>query len=165
MTSPDSVAIYRAQLRDRKTNSYLLWLLCLLGFNGIHRIYNGKVVSGLVWFCTLGLFGIGQFIDLVLIPGMAETRTRKIYGGTVTQFDTPALVTPPPPKESLQKRLLKLAQAHGGRLSVTRAVLETDESFEAVEQQLKQMVKSGYADVTNDPKSGVVVYEFPELMA
>ncbi len=165
MTSPDSVTIYRAQLRDRKNNSYLLWLICLLGFSGIHRLYNGKIGTGLLWLFTWGLFGFGQFIDLLLIPGMAEERTRKIYGNSVARFDTPALVTPPPPKESLQKRLLKLAQAHGGRLSVTRAVIETDDSFEAVEQQLKQMVKSGYADVTNDPKSGVVVYEFPELMA
>ena len=163
MTPSDSVTIYRARLRDRQTNSYLLWLICLVGFSGIHRLYNGKIGTGLLWLFTWGLFGFGQFIDLLLIPGMAEERTRKIYGGTVATFDTPALVTPPPPKESLQKRLLKLAQAHGGRLSVTRAVLETDESFEAVEQQLKQMVKSGYADVTNDPQSGVVVYEFPEL--
>ena len=61
-------------------------------------------------------------------------------------------------------RLLKLAKLHGGQITVTQAVLETGQSFETIEQELKAMVKSGYADITNRPDSGVVVYEFPELM-
>ncbi len=49
---------------------YLLWLLCLLGLCGIHRLYAGKYVSGVIWLFTLGLLGIGQLVDLLLIPGM-----------------------------------------------------------------------------------------------
>ncbi|MEX0876377.1 MAG: NINE protein [Phycisphaerales bacterium] len=52
--------------------SYLLWCLCLVGFNGIHRMYNGKWITGLIWFFTLGLLYIGQIIDLFLIPGMTD---------------------------------------------------------------------------------------------
>ncbi len=52
--------------------SYILWLLCIIGFCGIHRFYNGKILSGLLWLFTFGLFGIGQLIDLILIPGMVE---------------------------------------------------------------------------------------------
>ena len=52
--------------------SYLLWLLCFIGFFGIHRFYNGKWVTGLIWLFTGGLLLIGQIIDLFLIPGMTD---------------------------------------------------------------------------------------------
>ncbi|MCA9276477.1 MAG: NINE protein [Phycisphaerales bacterium] len=52
--------------------AYLLWCCCFLGFCGIHRFYNGKWITGLIWFFTGGLFLIGQIIDLFLIPGMTE---------------------------------------------------------------------------------------------
>ena len=51
----------------RKTIGYILWIF---GFTGSHRFYYGKPVTGLIWFLTLGLLGIGWLIDLFLIPGM-----------------------------------------------------------------------------------------------
>ncbi len=43
-------------------------LLCLfLGVLGIHRFYVDKIGTGLLYLCTYGLFGIGPFIDLILI--------------------------------------------------------------------------------------------------
>lgn len=62
---------------------YLLWLGCFLGFCGLHRFYMGKWVSGLIWLLTLGLFGIGQFVDLFLIPGMARRANRGLTGRLV----------------------------------------------------------------------------------
>lgn len=52
--------------------SYLLWFLCLIGLCGIHRFYNGRWITGLIWLFTGGLLFIGQFIDLFLIPGMVR---------------------------------------------------------------------------------------------
>jgi TM2 domain-containing membrane protein YozV len=46
---------------------YLLWIF---GFMGAHRFYYGRPVSGTIYFFTLGLFFIGWFVDLFLIPSM-----------------------------------------------------------------------------------------------
>jgi TM2 domain-containing membrane protein YozV len=42
-------------------------VLFLLGVGGLHRFYVGKVASGIVWLLTVGLFGIGQIVDIILI--------------------------------------------------------------------------------------------------
>ena len=52
--------------------AYLLWCLIFVGLGGIHRIYAGKVWTGLLWLVTFGLFSVGQIIDLFLIPGMID---------------------------------------------------------------------------------------------
>ena len=57
--------------------SYLLWLLCLIGFFGIHRLYNGRIITGVIWLLTGGLLLIGQIIDLFLVPGMVDDANRR----------------------------------------------------------------------------------------
>jgi TM2 domain-containing membrane protein YozV len=53
-----------------KLLAYLLWCLIFCGLGGVHRIYAGKVWTGLLWLLTGGLLLVGQIIDLFLIPGM-----------------------------------------------------------------------------------------------
>lgn len=44
------------------------FFLCLfLGWLGIHRFYVWKTGTGILWFFTLGLCGIGWVVDLILI--------------------------------------------------------------------------------------------------
>ncbi len=39
----------------------------LLGFLGIHRFMKGFNLSGVVYLCTVGLFGIGVLVDLIYV--------------------------------------------------------------------------------------------------
>ncbi len=39
-------------------------LLTFLGFLGIHRFYMGKILTGILWLATGGLFGLGWLYDL-----------------------------------------------------------------------------------------------------
>lgn len=49
-------------------NKWVALCLCfLVGWLGIHRFYEGKTFTGILYFCTFGLFGIGWFIDIIRI--------------------------------------------------------------------------------------------------
>ena len=61
-----------------KLVAYLAWIL---GFIGIHRFYLGRPISGIIWFFTAGLLGIGWLIDLFLIPGMVVDANRRFASG------------------------------------------------------------------------------------
>ena len=43
-------------------------LLCIFfGWTGAHKFYEGRIIGGLVFLFTLGLFGIGWIVDIFLI--------------------------------------------------------------------------------------------------
>lgn len=56
--------------------AYLLWVPGLFGVPGLHRIYTGRILSGVLWLFTFGLCGVGQLIDLFFIPRMVEDHNR-----------------------------------------------------------------------------------------
>lgn len=163
---------------NRVGTAYLLWVVAfIVPIAGLHRFYNKKYASGALWFCTWGMFGIGQLLDLFFIPGMVEEHNLKQqirlglspYGYPLAQqptvqqvVDIPAIEQPPTAEERMLK-LLKAAQKRGGTISVTQAVLDTELSFGEVEETLKQMVKMGYVQVGNDLETGIVTYHFTEL--
>jgi hypothetical protein len=55
-----------------KTLAYFLWIVGFFGLLGFHRFYLGKIATGLLWFITFGLFGIGAFIDLFTLGSQVE---------------------------------------------------------------------------------------------
>ena len=71
--------------------SYLLWLLCFVGICGVHRFYNGKWITGLLWLFTGGFLLIGQIIDLILIPSMtARANARSLMADARRHHETNA---------------------------------------------------------------------------
>ena len=65
-------------MRKDSGTAYLLWALGFCGLCGLHRFYLGQPVPGILYLLTFGICGIGQLIDLFLIPG--EVRTANLQG-------------------------------------------------------------------------------------
>jgi hypothetical protein len=152
-----------------KTIAYLLWCACFVGVCGLHRIYSGKYGTGFLWLFTLGLFGIGQIVDLFTIPGMVEDANNRALirsMGGIAALAPGAAAVPvmrlPRTTEEFQVALVKAAEAQGGKLSVAEAVAATGRGFKEVDRQLKEMAVAGYVEVDSDD-SGQIFYRFPGL--
>lgn len=59
-----STPIYRGKPKDK----WIAFFLCLFTVCG-HKFYEGKIGMGILYLCTVGLFGIGWIIDLISILG------------------------------------------------------------------------------------------------
>ncbi len=49
-------------------SKWVSFFLCLfLGVLGIHKFYEGRVLLGILYLFTVGLFGVGVIIDLIVL--------------------------------------------------------------------------------------------------
>ena len=156
--------------KDRLVVSYILNAVGLVGFNGLHRLYNGKIGTGLLWLCTFGVLGIGQFVDLFLIPNMVDEHEMRLrlkaglspWGVPLNQLVYTNEVYNPSNNQLIVK-LIEAAESRGGLLTVTQGVKATGAGFAEVEAALREMLKSGYVRIDNDPVTGAVTYHFHEI--
>ena len=69
----DRKASYR--FRPGPIDYNLAWiLLTFLGWAGFHRFYMGKIVTGVIYLCTVGLFGLGILFDLLTLNDQVSER-------------------------------------------------------------------------------------------
>ncbi|WP_448532799.1 TM2 domain-containing protein [Parathermosynechococcus lividus] len=135
--------------------AYLLWCLSLFGLCGIQRFYAGQPIMGVLYLITFGFCGVGQFLDLVLIPGMVAHRNTYLRGRYLRSQEWLTEDTPSP-----MLRLLQAAKDHGGVLSAAQAALYTQLDAQTIEELLFEAQRVGYATVFNDPETGAVRYRF-----
>lgn len=134
--------------------SYLLWCLGLVGVCGLQRFYNRKPLSGLLWLFSLGLCGLGQLLDLLLLPGLVEQANRSL----LQSGDAGDGV-------ALERQLLALARRSGDRgFTLNDAVLELRlppgiESAQ-VRAEIQRLLHCELLDVGNDER-GRVIYREP----
>lgn len=160
--------------------AYIMWCLCLFGICGGQRLYTGNIASGLIYLFTFGILGVGQLIDLVLIPGMVERRNIYLRGlgmgngtanvnqsvtlniGDIPQLrqlqetQSPVVSTSGTPMQ----KLLKAARDNGGTLSIAQAAMHTELEPEEIKKLLQEAENNHFAEITNDPSTGAIRYRF-----
>lgn len=67
-TNTNTNANMMGMMPGRMRNKWTAFFLCLfLGFIGAHKFYEGKTGMGILYLLTFGLFGIGWFIDFIVL--------------------------------------------------------------------------------------------------
>lgn len=125
---------------------------------------------------TLGLFGIGQLVDLALIPGMVEDKNLKYKllhgnGNTPNNSNTPSVVinigehlapflnsAKTTTQNSDIQIILQLAKNNGGQVSLADCVIATGKPIGEVKDTIKTLCSEGLLDVGNEPHTGAVIY-------
>jgi TM2 domain-containing membrane protein YozV len=153
-----------------KGTAYILWALGAIGLCGMHRLYAGKIGTGLLYFFTFGLVGIGQLIDVFFIPRIVEDANNRLAlegvdpymlgrGGAVAALGARRI---PRTTEEFQVALVQAAEKNQGKLTVPEAVKETGRGFTEVKRQLDQMAVNGFIELDSDDE-GNPFYHFPGL--
>lgn len=63
-----------------RTSYNVAWiLLTFLGVFGVHRMYMGKWITGILYLCTLGFFGIGVLYDFWTLNDQVSIRNARLF--------------------------------------------------------------------------------------
>jgi TM2 domain len=150
-----------------KSVSYLLWLACLLGVSGLQRIYLGRYVSGAFYIVTWGWFGVGQLLDLALIPGMVDDENLKymaLRGGVgyspALQGQNPVVLVNKNHSarpDSMEVAILRICRDRG-EATLSDCVIDTGADIKEVKAVIKNLIHEDLLQIHNRDSDGSVVY-------
>ena len=67
-TNTNANVNYAGGYLGRPKNKWVAFILCVLfGYFGVHKFYEGKAGLGILYLFTFGLFGIGWFVDCIIL--------------------------------------------------------------------------------------------------
>ena len=144
--------------------AYGLWALGLVGVCGLHRFYNRKPLSGTLWLLTFGLCGLGQLVDLFLIPGLINQANQPLLlEQALAQLDGRGAEGSA--RLPIDRQLLALARRSGpAGFTLNDALLElalpAETPRERVREEVERLLHDHLLDVGNDER-GRVVYREP----
>lgn len=164
------------------STAYALWCFCLLSICGIQRLYARRYLSGFFYLITFGFFGIGQFLDLFLIPGMIDEENLKIkalYGyqpNEASFYQTPESIVVNLPKREAPHATLEGQQKEPlSEKDIDRAILRTckdaegatlaeiflevDEEYETIENRVQFLMQKNLLTIDNRADDGAVIYK------
>ena len=123
----------------------------------MQRFYNRRPVSGILYLLTFGICGLGQLIDLFLIPSFVESSNYPLL--------LEEAIAAKQLQEPLDRQLLLLARRSGlGGFSINDAVLALEPSgvfdVAAVRAEIERLLHADLLDITNN-QQGRVVYREP----
>ena len=164
-------------MRSLRT-AYLLTLPALAGLSGFHRLYQGKIGTGILWLLTWGLGGIGTIYDLVTMAKQLRDSDERDTGerrevhdywvdlaeSMPSNRDRERLGRQDNRTESLEHFVLRLAGSNGGWTSAAQLALKADISADRAKAELDTLVSKGLADIRVH-KRGIVAYVFPDLLS
>lgn len=157
--------------------AYILWLASFFGVAGLHRLYMGKVGSGVLYLLTWGLFGFGTIYDGITMPDQIrevrlKARMRRALDDKLDEldeFDYGASRRRRPSaqaqggSESPEHVILRVAKASHGIASPAQVALEGKLSTDEAREQLDKLVDKGIGEV-RVRKSGSIAYVFPDFL-
>lgn len=144
--------------------AYLLWFFSTFGMCGVHRFYLGKPVSGILYLLTFGFFGVGQVVDLFLIPEMVDHKNmkQKLLYGSGDGFTQPAIIrdvdrfsqSHPP----LDVQILKVCRDQRGA-TLSDCVIATERNVEEVKAKVQELCLAELLAIDNRESDGAVIYK------
>lgn len=164
--------------------SYIFWVPSLFGIAGLHRIYLGKIGTGLLYMFTGGLFGIGTIYDALTMSAQVEEANREeayrqalgggyaggyqrvvvteSFGPGATNQGSRGSYTQSRPT-SIEHAIFSLAQKNGGSVSPAQLALDANIGADEARNHLESMVDRGHAEL-RVRKTGAIAYIFPEFL-